>query len=328
MDRSETFTQLCALVCDAQDGKSLEPLLVKIRDVNEVDREGYSPVWYAVMENEQISVIETLLKAGSKVTVELVEEAVVHNANIEITKLLFSHLENPEQEDIDLLFLMAAASNTHDLLVRFFVAQGADITSTLPMDLYPSIPPQENDFISDEDDYWWDDSEAVMQNAIVVAIYENPDPAPMVKTLIDLGVDPNWIDREGFSVLIHALDNAELVNTLLENGVQIDVQDSRGMTALMHACAADSSSVSLALLAAKSDVHLTSLDGETALHFALGCHLHDNSEVVEALLKAGSDFNAPDGAGRLPLDIARFNYCSQNIIEMLVQAGAKMGDLS
>jgi ankyrin repeat protein len=49
---------------------------------------------------------------------------------------------------------------------------------------------------------------------------------------------------------------------------------------------------------------------------------------VSALISAGADVNIPDGDGLLPLEIARFNYCSQQIIDLLVTSGARMGDIS
>ncbi|MDD2296696.1 MAG: ankyrin repeat domain-containing protein [Sphaerochaetaceae bacterium] len=328
MDRSEPFTMLCALACDAQEGQALEQYLVKIRDVNELDASGRSPLMYAAAENKHLSVIETLLSAGARVNFEIVKQAVINNANVKISKLLYSQLPQISPEDLNRLFLLAAAANTHDELVRFFYAQGADLNSTLPMDLYPVIPPFEDEIPPNADEYWWDEEQAVQQNAIVVAMYENPNPVFMVKTLISLGVDLNAIDTEGFPVLIHALDNEELVKLLLAHGVAIDLADWQGMTALMHACAADSTPVALALINAQPNVHAKSLSGETALHFALGCHLHDNSAVVKALLAAGCKVNEPDGEGRMPLNIARFNYCSQSIIDLLIEAGAVMGDVS
>jgi hypothetical protein len=45
-------------------------------------------------------------------------------------------------------------------------------------------------------------------------------------------------------------------------------------------------------------------------------------------LESGYNVNAPDGDGLLPLDVARFNYCSEEIIELLLSAGAKMSEVS
>jgi ankyrin repeat protein len=194
------------------------------------------------------------------------------------------------------------------------------------MDLYLADRDDADDV--DVDEMWLRDEQSVDQNAIVVAIYENPDPVSMVAVLLELGVDPNAVDDEGYPVIIHAMDNAELVQVLLDGGVDPQSTDCHGMTPLMHACAADNNEVALLLLKYTKDIQAKSVTGETALHYALGCHLDDNTEVVQALIQSGCNVNEPDGDGLLPLDIARFNYCSEEIISLLTKAGAHMGEVS
>ncbi|MEA5030686.1 MAG: ankyrin repeat domain-containing protein [Sphaerochaeta sp.] len=327
MDRSETFARLCVLACDATDGRDLEKLFTKVRDIDDVDEEGKRPLWYAAMDNPSIDVVKTLLAAQARVNFELVQQATIHNPNPEVAMLLFSRLEPVSQEQLNLLFLLAAAANTHDVLVKFYCSKGADPNTTMPMDLYPEPQSDHDDFI-DSDEVWWDDDQSVEQNALVVAMYENSEPVEMVRALLDLGVSPNAVDTEGFPVLIHALDNKELVRALVTGGADIDMYDCNGMTALMHACAADNNDVVMSLLELHADVTLKSSNSETALHFALGCHLYENAVVIKALIAAGCDVNQRDGDGLLPLDLARINYCSQEIISILEQAGAVMGDVS
>lgn len=325
MDFSETFSRLCDAAKDSEDGKLIESLLVQVRDVNDTDEDGHTPLWYAAVRNPHLVIVEVLLSAGAVVSFDIVSEAVINNPNPEIPLLLFSHLSPVEKKDLDLLFILAAASNQQDVLVRYFLSKGANPNATMPMDLY--LEPRDEDD-ADFDEMWMTDEQSVEQNALVLAMYENPDPVPMIKTLIELGVDPNAVDSEGYPVLIHALDNADLVKALLAGGANPHVIDSQGMTPLMHACAADVNDVALLLLETTTDVQLKSFTGETALHYALGCHLHDNVEVVKALIAAGCDVNEADGDGLLPLDIARFNFCSEEIIEILTEAGARMGEVS
>lgn len=327
MDTTEQFLQLCALaeVCDGVS--ELESLLVGIRDVNETDELGLSPLWHAVEYNEHVCVIETFLNAGAEVTFDIVSEAVIHNRNPQVAKLLFKKLDQVSQKERDLLFLLAAAANTHDHLVRFFLDAGASTDATMPMDLYLD-PPEELWDEGEYDSLWNLDDQEVAQNALVVAMYENPEPAGMLRTLLSLGVNPNAVDSEGFPVLIHALDNPDLVQILLDGGSNPATVDQHGMNALMHACASDVHNSALVILPHIDDVNAISHTGETALHYALGCHLDDNVAVVAALIEAGSDVNKPDGDGLLPLEIARFNYCSQLIIDLLISNGAHMGEVS
>lgn len=326
MDLSENFALLCQASKSASGKEILETLLVKVRDVNETDEDGHTPLWYAAIRNPHLPVVEVLTAAGAKVDFAIVSEAVINNPNPEIAKHLYAHLKAVTARELDLLFLLCAASNTTDELIRFFVAKGANPNTTMPMDLY--LEPCDDTDDIDFDELWNSDDQAVEQNALVVAMYENPEPTAMLESLLSLGVDPNAIDSEGYPVLVHALDNAELVRVLLDGGAKSNVVDSQGMTPLMHACAADNSAVALILLGFVDDLNRKSFTGETALHYALGCHLTDNYEVVKALLAAGCDMNEPDADGLLPLDIARFNYCSEEIVELLIAAGAHMGDVS
>src|SRR5690554_3765438 len=327
MDNSEIFARLCNTAEECAAGTDLEPLLVQIRDVNETDEEGHSPLWYASIHNPNVSVVETLLKARAENSVDLVSLAVINNPNPDVALYLYGRLPSISQDDKNLLFLLSAAANTHDRLVRFFHEQGADIDTTMPMDLYLE-PHTDEPYDMEFDELWLNDDQSVEQNALVVAIYENPEPIEMVRTLLELGVQVNAVDSEGYPVIIHALDDVEIVMELLAGGVDVNTQDIHGMTPLMHACAADVNDVALLLIPKIIDVNMKSNTGESALHYALGCHLDDNTMVVKALIEAGCNVNEPDGEGLLPLEIARFNYCSDQIIELLMKAGARMGEVS
>lgn len=326
MDLSESFAQLCHAAKSASEKEILETLLVKIRDVDESDADGHSPLWYAAVRNPHIAIIEVLAMAGAEVNFTIVSEAAINNPNPEVAKYLFSHLKAVTERELDLLFLLCAASNITDELIHFFVSKGANPNTTMPMDLY--LEPRDDADDIDYDELWNSDDQAVEQNALVVAMYENPEPAFMLETLLSLGVDPNAVDSEGYPVLVHALDNADLVKVLLKGGAKANVEDSQGMTPLMHACAADNSQVALLLLDYVDDINRKSFTGETVLHYALGCHLTDNIEVVSAILESGCEVNEPDADGLFPLDIARFNYCSEEIVEILIAAGAHMSDIS
>jgi ankyrin repeat protein len=326
MDNSDMFLQLCKTAEVCKDPAELESLLTHIRDVNDFDEDGHTPLWHAVMYNEHPKVIETFVSAGSLVTWEMVSLAVIHNQNPKVALSLYRQMPLVSQEDLDRLFLLAAAANTTDQLVRFFLSEGASLDATMAMDLY--LDPSEDLLEDTDEDAWELDDQSVQQNALVVAMYENPKPVGMVRTLLELGVNPNAIDAEGYPVLIHALDDPALVNVLLEGNTDANGTDVHGMNALMHACAADVNESALMLIDHTKDVNAVSDTGETALHYALGCHLGDNVTVVSALISAGADVNIPDGDGLLPLEIARFNYCSQQIIDLLVTSGARMGDIS
>jgi len=329
MDTAEVLEILCGLAAKEPSGENLIPLLVKVRDVNAADEDGNSPLWYSANKNPSVSVLTTLLEAGAVPDFNILCAAIVHNPNTDIAKLLYRKLAPLRRESLDHAFLMAAASNTDDELIRFFALEGADIQAKLPMDIYPHADEDEFDIEAedDEDGLWMEDGDPVMQNALVVAIYENPEPATMVEHLIKMGVAIDVVDEEGYTVLMHALDNLEVVKALLAGGVDVDAVDLGGHTALMHACEGENPEAALALMQAGADVSKVSDYGENALHHALGCHMKDNLEVVRALIEAGVDVNLSDGDGYSPIHLARMNCAGDAVVALLESAGAVLDGL-
>ena len=329
MDSAEVLDILCGLAADEPLGEKLIPMLVKVRDVNTSDDDGNPPLWYAASKNPSVSVLNTLLEAGAVPDFNILCTAIVHNPNPDIAKHLYRKLAPLRRESLDHAFLLAAASNTSDELIRFFAQEGADIQATLPMDIYPHADEDEYDLESEEDDdgLWMEDGDPVMQNALVVAIYENPEPAGMVAHLIKMGVAVDTVDEEGYTVLMHALDNLDVVKALLSGGVDVDAVDLAGHTALMHACEGENPEAALALIQAGADVNKVSDYGENALHHALVCHMKENMDVVRALIAAGADVNLPDGDGYSPLHLARMNCAGDAVVALLEGAGAVLGGL-
>lgn len=70
-------------------------------------------------------------------------------------------------------------------------------------------------------------------------------------------------------------------------------------------------------------VHSRDRGGYTPLHWAadMGVVDGDREDVAAALIRAGSDVNARDGAGRTILNVAR-NGGNQDIVRQLIEAGA------
>jgi len=124
---------------------------------------------------------------------------------------------------------------------------------------------------------------------------------------------------------VHALDTLPVVRLLIQGGADVNISDYKGMTALMHACASEANEVALALIEMGAEIHIVCKEQQTALHYALSCHIEDNSDVVQALIAHGADVNQVDNEGFLPLDLARFNFCNETIIAALERAGAVSG---
>jgi rhodanese-related sulfurtransferase len=93
---------------------------------------------------------------------------------------------------------------------------------------------------------------------------------PMVKELVQLGVDTNALNSDGNSALWLACfnGNLEIIDYLVQNGIDINHQNDNGATCLMYAASASKHQVVERLLVAGADTHLKSLDDFTALDMA------------------------------------------------------------
>ena len=314
MDNSTDFEKLCDLCIHSEKTGLIEQELVRIRDVNECDCCGHTPLYYAITQNLSPEVLEVLLKAGSSVTFTSLCDAVIHNRNPLVAIRLFDILKPLRRDYLDYLFLLSAASCTDDVLVRFFIDNGARCDATIGIDLYPDY-----DF---DDQYEGDTVPPVLvaQNALVLALYENPSPKEMIGYLLASKVDPDFTDSEGHCVLYHALEDIEIVRLLVESGARLDQTDNLGKTPLMIACEGENKEVALYLIEHDKDLDKRSWESKTALHYALSCHLVSNYEVISSLISHGADIESCDGEGHTPLEVAKIHYAHSAVISLLQKA--------
>lgn len=312
MDSSTEMATLIDLIIHKGDIKEIEAALVKVHTIHEKDEASLTPLYYAVTTNTSVEVVNTLMKAGASVDFSYLTESVIHNKNPEIVVELYHHLFPLTINELDYLFLLVASHRIDYSLLHFFVKEGANIDSCLGIDLYPDWEDELD--LSDEEKSLY----LVRQNAIVLALYENPSPIKMIQELIKIGVNVNFIDSVGNSVLTHSLDDITLLKILIEEGnADIHVTDSIGKTPLMSACEGENIEVALYLIEKEDDMNRVSKEGKTALHYALCCHLCNNYSVVIALINHGADINRVDGEGKSPLDIALEHFAHTKIIRLI-----------
>jgi len=308
MDRSTEFKKLIDLIVHTTHVKEIETALTGIFTINEVDILSHSPLYYAVTANPSVQVLNTLIKRGAIVEFFHVKEAVIHNSNPEIAINLYELIKPLTQKDLDNLFLLSASNRSDCRLLHFFVEEGASLGATIGIDLYPDWE-EGFDFLTEV---------MVEQNAIVLAFYENPSPLAIVKELIHLGVDVNYVDSVGNSILSHVLDDLDFLKILVEEGkADINICDALGKTPLMSACEGENVEVALYLIEKDQHVNRMSKEQKTALHYALSCHLCNNYEVVTSLIAHGADITLEDGEGNSPLLIAREHFAHGEVIRYL-----------
>jgi ankyrin repeat protein len=129
--------------------------------------------------------------------------------------------------------------------------------------------------------------------------------AQVCEALLDAGVDLNAADKEGKSVLTHAVEGGAdpaLATTLVSRGAKVDAQDAAGETALLKACRRKRAGMAQALLQAGAKPNLQDNQGTTALMIAAA---YGNSVLADALQKAGADPNQTNKLGQTAYTIAR-----------------------
>ena len=129
-----------------------------------------------------------------------------------------------------------------------------------------------------------------------------------VRLLVSLGFSlESPPDKE--PELVRAAAYPEMVRTLLELGADPNASGPTGTTAL-HAAAGDSDgsfnqeSVNL-LIAAKANVNARDREGRTPAHDAV---MYGRLTMLEALAKAGARFDIPDNDGVTPIGLAKAQY--------------------
>jgi ankyrin repeat protein len=127
------------------------------------------------------------------------------------------------------------------------------------------------------------------------------------KALIEAGVNPNVLDENGSTPLMHAVSTSVTVNRLLAAGVPINATDKRGQTALIYA-ARDSHYGHAALqilIRAGAAINIADQDGRTALMTAAAARGPCAVENIRLLLAAGAKFDLVDRKGQTALMIAK-----------------------
>jgi ankyrin repeat protein len=127
------------------------------------------------------------------------------------------------------------------------------------------------------------------------------------------------------SELIEAARTGDIdkARSLLAAGAAIDARDETGRTPLMLAAHAGNRSLVAALLAAGADVDASDDGGWTAISLAVynAEAKRGFADIVQALVDAGANIEAPIGYGVRPLMLAA-GYGETAVVEVLLATGA------
>ncbi len=113
-----------------------------------------------------------------------------------------------------------------------------------------------------------------------------------LQLLIELGHDPNELDKSGKNLLMKAVEKIadhetrlRIIKTLIAAGINVNFQDTSGKTALMIAAGKGLIAELDLLVKENSDINLCDKSGESALSYA--CN-NDSFEAVDLLLANNS----------------------------------------
>ena len=160
---------------------------------------------------------------------------------------------------------------------------------------------------------------------LVLAIYN--DDADVVRALLESGADVNARGKDGWTVLMDALNNnnpnLDTIKVLIEAGVDVNAKDKKGDTALMMVKSAE---VANLLANAGANVNARDKDGWPVLIKAVLMKVRiaevAKAEVAKALIRAGADVNAKDNEGKTVLQLAVQSGVEPDVIAVLINAGA------
>lgn len=134
-----------------------------------------------------------------------------------------------------------------------------------------------------------------MKYKLAKATFE--DDVVLVNSIVKEGIDLNYIDELGKTVLMHAIEqeNIRLIELFINLGADVNISGSSGFTALHHAV----------------DI---SIDGTIQTGGKFG---EEPLTIIKYLLEQGADKSALTNKKQTPLDIAN-QYKSKKVATCLI----------
>ena len=290
----------------------------------------FSVIELALHYTASPKVVELLLDWGAAIgraRHSPVALAARYNPNIDVLRALLDRFAVGEQKDMFLAFALegAAQGSPDPEFVKLVLDRGADPNHPTRMATAIRAAINENPnpevlaalIAGGAETTWMSDGRSLLFNAVT---RENP---AFAEILLDTGLDPNLVDRNGVNAIRKAL-TGEIVELLVARGVDPDSKPRGGETPLAHAVLLDqtyperSKTVVTALLEAGADPNALRMDKTPILIWAA---TFDNVWLVRELLKYDADIDTEDREGNTALHVAAERSHAPTT-EILLEAGA------
>jgi len=278
----------------------LNVLLAHEADVNMLDRNGCTPLIYAVKFNNP-EVVWLLLEAGASASFKVKDK--YGKSALDYMQLDSSPQRTYPSSDVEFAAKVEARKKKA-LAIQYFLSKAGGVKMSSLIDYgRPNYFGVDFDVSQERD------------TALMIAI-KTGQIADVEKLCFEERGTINASDKTGYSPLVLAIgkDRLDCVSLLLKNGATFDDVDKNGCTVLMYAVEKGNVEIVEALLKASPDLNQQNSQHQTALMVAAK---KGNVEIVKALLKAGADLNQQNSQHQTALMVAAQGGQDQ-VVELLL----------
>ncbi|XP_036970836.1 CARD- and ANK-containing Inflammasome Adaptor Protein [Acanthopagrus latus] len=304
-----------------------EMLLQSGAAVNARNKHEKTPLFSAVSRNNE-KTVAVLLKAGAKVDLDVIKEAIMLNEESILHLLLDSARGALSEEELGSALLSAVRQN-HDGLVTVLIDRGANVNvfdkqGYTPLLLSAELGHSEVLRVLVAKQAKLDATLSDGSSALHLAVHSGS--APIVQTLLGKGLDPNTTGPKAQTPLHLAAqcNRPELVDLLLRARAQVNAAAQDGLTPLHVASQQGHADPVIRLLQGKADPGIKDRLGRTALHWAASSP--GDSGVVDLLLTAKTNPHTTDNEKKTALHQAAIAGRVDALTSLLshkAKAGAK-----